>query len=373
MDADMIRTVPLADPKAENARLRDALFAAMVGVVDRGSYILGSEVAAFEAEMAASLGVPGVVGVGSGTDALVVALLALGVGNGDEVIIPSHTAGPTCAAVAMVGAIPVLIDVDPATYVITAELVSAAITAQTKAVIAVHLYGFPANLPAIREVTKAAGVALVEDCAQSQGATIAGRQVGAFGDLACFSFYPTKNLGAIGDGGAIAVADASLIARVKALRTYGWSKPQYAELAGGRCSRLDEIQAAILRVKLSILADSNSRRRSVAAHYRLGLAGLPLALPPEQDDVKPCYHLYVVRTPKRVELAAFLKARGIGTGLHYPYAIHQQPAFKALARIPAPLTATNELIPEILSLPLYPDMTLEDADHVIRAIREFFA
>jgi dTDP-4-amino-4,6-dideoxygalactose transaminase len=347
--------------------------AAMVGVINNGSYILGSEVAAFESEMAASLGLPGVVGVGSGTDALVVALLAAGVGRGDEVVIPSHTAGPTCAAVAMVGATPVLIDVDGETYAVTADLVSAAITPRTKAVIVVHLYGFPADVPAIKRVAEATGIALIEDCAQSQGATIDGRQVGSFGDLSCFSFYPTKNLGAIGDGGAVATGDAAMLAKVKALRTYGWSRPQYAELADGRCSRLDELQAALLRVKLRMLDDSNARRRAAAERYRSGLSGLPLQLPPERAGYGHAYHLYVVRTGRRDDLAAYLKERGIGTGMHYPYAVHQQPAFQAIARIPFSLGETEALVPEILSLPLYPDMSMEQVDRVVSAIAAFFA
>lgn len=370
---DVSRPVPLADPKAENARLKDALLAAMAGVLDGGSYILGAEVAAFEAEMAASLGVAGVVGVASGTDALVVALLALGVGAGDEVVIPSHTAGPTCAAVAIVGAVPVLIDVDPETYVVTADLVGAAITPRTKAVIVVHLYGYPADVRAIHAVTRAAGIALIEDCAQSQGAGIGGAAAGSIGELSCFSFYPTKNLGALGDGGAVAVRDEQLLATVKALRTYGWSRPQYAELAGGRCSRLDEIQAAMLRVKLRILAETNARRRAVADRYREQLAGLPLALPPMREGVEHAYHLFVVRTARRAALADFLRARGIGTGLHYPYAVHQQPAFQAIARVPAALTETERLVPEILSLPLYPDMSLDDVDRVSNAVKDFFA
>ena len=370
---DVSRPVPLADPKAENARLREALLTAVTGVLDGGSYILGAEVSAFESEMAATLGVAGTVGVASGTDALVLALLALNVGDGDEVILPSHTAGPTCAAVAMVGAVPVLVDVDPATSVVTADLVRAAITPRTKAVIAVHLYGYPADLKALHAVTKAAGIALIEDCAQSQGARIDGVPAGSVGELSCFSFYPTKNLGALGDGGAVAVRDQTLLARVKALRTYGWSKPQFAELARGRCSRLDEIQAAMLRIKLRILDETNARRRAVADRYRLRLAGLPLTLPPTRKGVDHAYHLFVVRTPRRAALADFLRARGIGTGLHYPYAVHQQPAFQAVAQVPFPLTETERLVPEILSLPLFPDMALEDADRVADAVREFFA
>jgi dTDP-4-amino-4,6-dideoxygalactose transaminase len=363
--------IPLAAPHAENTRLRTDLLDAMGRVLDSGSYILGGEVQAFEAEMAQSLGVGGVVGVGSGTDALIIALRAFGVGPGDEVIIPSHTAGPTAAAVCLLGAVPVLIDVDPDIYGVTPAAISAALTPLTKAVIVVHLYGHPVDVAAIMAVTRTAGVPLIEDCAQAQGARIGERQVGSFGDIGCFSFYPTKNLGALGDGGAIATSNPEILTRLRALRTYGWTKPQYAELPGGSCSRLDELQAAFLRIKLRGLDASVARRRELAARYRAGLEDLPLQLPIERPGCTHGYHLFVVRSAERDALAVHLKGRGIMTGRHYPYAVHEQPAFKAAARNSQPLTQTEVLIPAILSLPLFPELSEQQVDRVIVGIRDF--
>jgi dTDP-4-amino-4,6-dideoxygalactose transaminase len=365
--------VPLAAPAAENARLRPDLLAAVARVIDSGAYVLGDEVRAFEAEMAAALGVKGVVGVGSGTDALIIALRALGVGSGDEVVLPSHTAGPTAAAVCLLGAVPVLIDVDPDIYGVTPELVATALTERTKAVIVVHLYGHPVDVEAIAVVTRGAGVPLIEDCAQAQGARIGERQVGSFGDIGCFSFYPTKNLGAIGDGGALASSDEAILAKLRALRTYGWVRPQYAEVPGGACSRLDELQAAMLRIKLAGLDASVTRRRAIAERYRVGLHGLPLRLPVERQGHAHGHHLFVVRSEQRDALAEHLKGHGVMTGRHYPYAVHEQPVFKAAARIPHPLSETEALIPEILSLPLFPELTDAQVDRVIAAVRGFFA
>jgi dTDP-4-amino-4,6-dideoxygalactose transaminase len=366
-------TIPLTSPLAENQRNREELLAAAARVIDSGYYILGSEVAAFEAELAASLGVSGAVGVGSGTDALVLALQAIGVGRGDEVIIPSHTAGPTAAAVAFIGAVPVLADVAPGAHGLDAASVKVALSERTKAIIFVHLYGGTAGFPEVLAVAQAHGVALIEDCAQSQGADIGGKPVGSLGTVGCFSFYPTKNLGAIGDGGAVVSSDEALLDRVRRLRTYGWTRPQYAELAGGQCSRLDELQAAFLRVKLRGLGRNVQRRREIARHYIAGLRGLPVALPEEPAGTTHAYHLFVIRTPDRDALAAHLKTCGVMTGLHYPYAIHQQPAFMAVAKMPASLAETDALIPEILSLPMYADLTDGQAERVIAAVRGFFA
>src|SRR5689334_777890 len=223
--------VPLASPRNENALLRTEIAAAMMRVVDGGDYILGPEVAGFEAALASQLAVKEVIGVASGTDALVLAMLGLGVGPGDEVITVSHTAGPTVAAIRMIGAIPVLVDVEEASYCLDSRLLRPAVSPLTKAVIAVHLYGHPADMAAIA----ASGIPVIEDCAQAHGALLANKPVGGFGAASCFSFYPTKNLGAIGDGGAVASNDATVASRVRRLRAYGWSQPQFAELEGGRC------------------------------------------------------------------------------------------------------------------------------------------
>jgi dTDP-4-amino-4,6-dideoxygalactose transaminase len=335
------------------------------------TYILGPEVSAFEKALAASLNVSDAIGVASGTDALVLALLGLGVTSGDEVITVSHTAGPTVAAIRMAGAVPVLVDICEDTYCLDPERLTTALSPRTKAIIAVHLYGHPADIDAIR--VAAPGIPIVEDCAQAQGATLGTKPVGGLGDAGCFSFYPTKNLAAIGDGGAVAANDALVASLVRKLRTYGWSKPQYADVAGGRCSRLDEIQAALLTVKLKVLPDYIGRRRAIAARYRDGLCGLPLILPSERAGASHAYHLYVLRSDRRDDLEGHLGREGIGVGRHYRLPVHLQPGLASRARIPVPLPVTEKIGAEILSLPLFSTMTDWQVDRVIAAVRGFFA
>lgn len=369
--ATSCKPVPLADPGAEALAQREALVAAMTRVLDSGHFILGPEVTRFEQAMAATIAVRDVIGVASGTDALVLAILALGIGAGDEVIAPSHTAGPSIAAIRMTGATPVLVECDPATYCLDAHAVAAALGPKTRAVIAVHLYGHPADMDALRAA--APGIALIEDCAQAQGASLNGRAVGSLGDIACFSFYPTKNLGALGDGGAVATSDPALAERVRRLRTYGWVKPQFAELEYGRCSRLDELQAAILSVKLDALPAAIARRHAIADRYHAGLNDLPLTLPVERPDAVHAYHLYVLRSDRRDALEAHLKAAGVSTGRHYPFPTHKQPGLAAQARIPASLTGTENLYGQILSLPMFTTMSDDQTDDVIAVVRGFFA
>jgi dTDP-4-amino-4,6-dideoxygalactose transaminase len=363
--------VPLAYPSGEARALRAEIAAALMRVVDGNSYILGPEVAAFEKAFADSIGTREAVGVASGTDGLVLALLACGVRADDEVITVSHTAGPTVAAIRMVGAVPVLVDVDPTTYCLDASHVKAALSSKTKAIIAVHLYGHPADIATIRAA--APGIAIVEDCAQAQGALANSKPVGGLANISCFSFYPTKNLGAIGDGGAVASSDVGLTEHVRRLRTYGWTRPQFAELENGRCSRLDEMQAALLSVKLAALPGYVEHRRAIAARYSEGLKHLPLTLPVETAGNRHAYHLYVLRSDRRDALEAHLQKNGIGTGRHYPLPVHKQPGLAAHARIPAPLTVTEEISGEILSLPMFATMTDEQADRVIAAVKGFFA
>jgi dTDP-3-amino-3,4,6-trideoxy-alpha-D-glucose transaminase len=365
-------TVPLADPRADLASLRGDILTALARVVDSGAYILGPEVAGFERALSTQLGVTGAVGVGSGTDALVLALLALEVGPGDEVITVSHTAGPTVAAINMTGATPVLVDIEPSTYCLDPAALEAAVSPRTRAILPVHLYGHPADLPRICEFAHGRGIAVIEDCAQAQHATISGRMVGSFGELGCFSFYPTKNLGAIGDGGAIAATGDKLVERLRRLRTYGWTKPQYAELALGRCSRLDEMQAAILNVKLGHLGEAVERRREIARLYNEAFADLPLTLPVEREDCRHVYHLYVMRSDRAAALEQHLGGLGIGSGRHYPFPVHVQPGLAFGARIPASLTVTETIVGEILTLPLYPSLSSEQQARVIKGVRTFF-
>lgn len=362
--------VPLADPRGENALLREALIKAATSVIDSGPYILGPAVAGFERALAPALGGAAAVGVGSGTDALVLAMLAAQVLPGDEVIVPSHTAGPSVAAIRMLNAVPVFADVELETGCLDPASVAACMGPKVKAIIAVHLYGHPAEVAELKRIADAHGATLIEDCAQALGAAVDGRPVGSLGHVACFSFYPTKNLGALGDGGAVASLDPALVARAKALRAYGWAtKPQFAELPYGRCSRLDELQAALLAVKLEHLDAWNERRRAVAAAYNEAFADLPLSLPVERHGTRHVYHLYVVRSERRDALEAALARRGIGTGRHYPYPCHIQPGLADGARQSVPLATTERLQGEILSLPVFASMTDGQVDRVIDAVR----
>lgn len=358
--------IPVADPGAQVRAMRPALDAAIARVLDGGRYILGDEVAAFEQEFAAWLETGWSVGVGNGTDALHVALRALGVGPGDEVILPSMSATATGTAVVQCGATPVFADIDPVYYTIAPEAVAAVIGPRTRAVIAVHLYGQPCDLPALAALCRAHDVPLIEDCAQSHGARLDGHRVGTTGVLACYSFYPTKNLGAIGDGGAVAGRDPALQARVRLLREYGWSE-RYHSTDEGWNTRLDELQAAILREKLRTLDADNARRRAIAARYASRLAGLPLTLPATRLGAEPVHHLYPIVSADREALAAALAARGIGTAVHYPRGIHEQRAFATYAP-GSGLPFSEHLARHELSLPMYPQLTDADADAVCDAV-----
>jgi dTDP-4-amino-4,6-dideoxygalactose transaminase len=364
--------IPFADPRSDLAGLRNDIIAAVARVIDSGCYVLGSEVATFEDRLSRRLGTAGSVGVGCCTEALVLALLAHGVGPGDEVITVSHTAGPTVAAILMTGATPVLVDVDPATYCLDSATLDAALSPRAKAIIPVHLYGHPADLLSISRFAREHSLFVIEDCAQAQDATFEGRPVGSVGDAGCFSFYPTKNLGGVGDGGAVTACVGETVERMRHLRTYGWTTPQYAEIANGRCSRLDEVQAAILNVKLDCLAQAIDRRREIAHQYDDAFSGLQLISPIERAGCRHVYHLYVVRCDRRDALAQHLDRAGISTGLHYPLPVHKQPAFARIARIPGPLRATERIATEILTLPLYPTMARKNVERVVDAVRSFF-
>lgn len=369
--SDLAR-VPLAHPARDQAHLKADVAAAIADVIAQGNYILGPAVERFEAQMAERLGVTGAVGVASGTDALVLAMATLDIGRGDEVITVSHTAGPTVAAIRMLGATPVLVDVEADSYCLDPAKLESAIGPQTKSIVVVHLYGHPADLDRIVPIASKYGVPIVEDCAQAQDATIDRRPVGSIGTVGCFSFYPTKNLGAIGDGGLAAARNDNLIARLRKLRTYGWTKPQYAEVPGGRGSRLDEIQAAILSVKLAALSEAIERRRAIAQRYRESFADLPLVVPSVRSGCRHVYHLFVIRSDRRDALASHLDGCGISTGIHYPYPVHVQPGLTEGARIPEPLLVTEGISPQILSLPLFPSMTARQQERVIAAVRSFF-
>jgi len=363
-------------PKAERIPLSrieidDEIRARVLAAVDSGRYILGPECQAFERELAASLGVEHVVLVSSATAALMLALHALGVGPGDEVLVPSHTAFPTVEAVFQAGATPVFVDTD-STATLDAAGLEPRVSARTKLILPVHLYGQPCDLDAILAVARKHGLAVLEDCAQAQGASYRGRRVGSFGEVAALSFYPSKNLSTLGDGGAVVTRDKGVADRIRMLRDHGRRSKLTHDVVGWNL-RFNEIQAAASRVLLRRLDAMNDARRRLAARYRERLAGLPLRLPEERKDAHHVYHLFVVRTPRRDELAKFLSARGIETGIHYPIPCHLQPATLGRKVRASALPETEAAAGEILSLPMYPSLPEAGVDRVAAAVRDFFA
>lgn len=366
-----------ANPRAGYLALKPEIDAAIQGVLDGNSYVLGPAVEDFERRFAAYVDVGHAIGVNSGTDALHLALRASGIGQHpgqrDEVITVAHTAVATVAAIEMAGAAPVLVDVEPDSRTIDPAEVEKACGPATRAVVAVHLYGHPARLDALREVCARRGLALIEDCAQAHGARRGDRPVGSVGDAGIFSFYPTKNLGGIGDGGMVVTNDGSLATAVRRLRQYGWDTPQ-SSLVPGWNSRLDPIQAAVLAAKLPHLDEANDARRRLAARYDEQLSGLPLRLPARHPDTHAVYHLYVVEAEDAVTrdaLGSHLLKSGIAAGIHYPTPVHQQPAYAGRLRC-GPLAVSERLAATVLSLPLYPELTGAEQDQVIAAVRTFF-
>ncbi|HEY3918222.1 MAG TPA: DegT/DnrJ/EryC1/StrS family aminotransferase [Stellaceae bacterium] len=364
--------VPQADPRAGYRVHKSAIDAAIARMLDAGRYILGPEVAAFEAEFAVYIGVRHAVGAASGTEALVLALKALDLGPGDYVATVSHTAVATVAAIELAGAKPLLIDIEPRTYTIDPQRLADALAhapGHVAAVIPVHLYGLGADMAALGDLARRHGFSIIEDCAQGHGARLNGRRLGAIGDLAAFSFYPTKNLGAIGDGGAVLTNDAALAARLAELREYGWRR-RYVSDRIGMNSRLDELQAAILRVKLRHLDGDNARRQAIAGAYDEGLRWSGLGLPGRRSGATHVFHQYVLRSPRRDALAAALKAQGIGTNVHYPVPVHLQPAYRGRVAIgPGGLGESERAAREVLSLPMFPELSDEQVARVVASLR----
>jgi dTDP-4-amino-4,6-dideoxygalactose transaminase len=354
----------VANPKAQYAHYKSEIDAALARVLEKGQYILGDEVRLFEEEFATFLGTKFAIGVGSGTEALHLALKACGIGQGDEVITVSHTAVATVAAIELSGASPVFVDIDPITYTMDPSRLEKAISPKTKAIIPVHLYGQPSDLKPILDVAKARRLKVIEDAAQAHGATYEGRRVGSWGDMGCFSFYPTKNLGALGDGGAVVTSDPELAERARLLRQYGWAVRYVSEIKGWN-SRLDEIQAAILRVKLKHLDEDNGRRAKLAASYQKELRNL--ILPKTRTGSTHAYHLYVVRSAKRDGLKEQLEKAGIQALIHYPLPVHRLPAYEGRTRGSDALPETEKASKEILSLPMYPELTSDDIQSVVRS------
>jgi dTDP-4-amino-4,6-dideoxygalactose transaminase len=355
--------IPLSRPPVD-----DEVKQAVLKAVESGQYILGPECKAFEKEFAAYNGAKHAVLTTSATSALWMLIKAFGAKAGDEILVPSHTAFPTIEAICFAGVTPVFVDVDE-TYTVDVKDAAAKVTPRTVGFIPVHLYGHPANLPAIQELCAKHGIWLLEDCAQAHGAAWQGKKVGSFGRAAAFSFYPSKNLTVMGDGGLLLTEDDEVAAHCRRLRDHGrQSKDVHVEI--GFNLRFNDIQAAIGRVLLRRLDAMNDQRRKLAARYTAGLAGLPLVLPAETPGARHVYHLYVVRTSRRAELAAFLKGKGIATGIHYPVASHQQPAVEYLK--PGALEHTERLVNEILSLPISAGHTEAEIDEVVAAARSFF-
>jgi len=338
---------------------KEEIDAAIMRVLESGRYILGEEVRSFEEEFARYIGVNYGIGVGSGTDAINLALKACGIGPGDEVITVSLTAVATVAAIELSGATPVLVDITPDTYTLDPDLVEEVITSQTKAVLPVHLYGHPADMDRIVPLALEHDLYVIEDCAQSHGALLQGRKTGSLGDIAAFSFYPTKNLGAIGDGGMVVTDDVDLAEKVRLLRQYGWKKRNMSNIPGMN-SRLDEIQAAILRVKLQYLDQDNRIRRRLARVYDKYLLSDSITTPITSKGCVHAYHQYVIQTYRRDAMRQYLADYGIDTLIHYPIPIHLQDAYCGRIKTSGHLIMTEEICRRIVSLPLHPSLYEED-------------
>ncbi len=365
----MQSSIPQVSPKASYEAQQAQIDEAVLRVLKSGWYLQGAEVKAFEAEFAHWNSLYDAVGVGNGTDALEVAMRALDIGNGHEVIAPTHTATATVAAIELVGATPVLVDIERHTYTLSPEAVQRAITPHTRAIIAVHLYGQPADITALQTIATANGIKLVEDVAQATGARYHDKRVGSMGDIAAYSFYPTKNLSALGDGGAVGCVSEEQSRRVRAIAQYGW-RERYISDEQGMNTRLDEIQAAILRCKLAVLDSDNQRRNDIAQRYTKALKD-KVIVPSVRENCTHVYHLYVVRHPRRDELRQYLNEQGVGTGIHYPRPVHLQPAYQGRLGDVGSFPITEQFVNEIVSLPLFPELTDEQVDRVIEAVLLF--
>nr|WP_298925231.1 DegT/DnrJ/EryC1/StrS family aminotransferase [uncultured Erythrobacter sp.] len=361
--------IPFLDLGAAYRELKPEIDAAVSRVLESGWYILGPEVEAFEAEWASYCEARHAVGLGNGLDALILALRALNIGAGDEVIVPSNTYIATWLAISAVGAAPVPVEPDPATYNIDPARIADAITDKTRAILPVHLYGQPADLDPILELARKHNLRVVEDAAQAHGARYKGKRIGGHGDVVCWSFYPGKNLGALGDGGAITTNDSALAGRIALLRNYG-SREKYVNEEPGVNSRLDPIQAAVLRAKLPYLDEWTNRRRALVEAYAEGLRGTDLILPHVPGWADPVWHLYVVRSKARDALQSQLSDAGIGTLIHYPIPPHMQKAYADAGCNSEDFPLAQSLADEMLSLPIGPQLSAESAQEVIKGVRD---
>lgn len=364
-------TVPFVDLKAQYASIKPEIDEAIQQVLTQTAFIKGRFVAAFEEAFAQFCEVKYVIGVGNGTDAINLALRGLDIGPGDEVITVAHTFTATAEPIVLAGATPVFVDVDPLTNNLDPNLVEAAITPRTKAIMPVHLYGMPADMDSINQIAARHGLAVIEDAAQAQGARYKGKRIGSLGTVACFSFYPGKNLGAYGDAGAICTNDEALAARIRMLADHGRTDKYEHKLVGYN-SRLDGLQAAILKVKLAHLDGWNAARRDQAAEYQRKLAGIPgLTVPAAPEWAEPIWHLFVVEVSDRAGLQKALKAAQIETGIHYPIPLHRQPCYADLPAVALPVTERKAAT--ILSLPMFAELTSDQINRVVEVIKEFQA
>lgn len=365
--------IPVTDLSRAHAEIRADLDAAIRRVLDRNWFILGPEVEAFEQAFATLCGARYAVGCASGTDAITLALRAFDIGPGDEVIVPAFTATPTVAAVVAAGATPVFADVDPRTRTMDPASAAARVTPRTRALLPVHLYGRPADMDALGTLARRHGLLLIEDAAQAHGARWRGQPAGSLGHAACFSFYPTKNLGALGDAGAVTTNDGEIAERLRRLRDLGQAA-RYRHIEHSTHSRLDELQAAVLAAKLPHLTRWNAARRALAARYAELLAGLPLELPPADDDAaQSCWHLYVVQVAEREAVRARLAAAGVRTDVHYPTPVHLQPAYARFGNGPGSLPASEHLAATALTLPFFPGLTPREQEQVAEALHAVLA
>jgi dTDP-4-amino-4,6-dideoxygalactose transaminase len=360
--------IKFVDLGRQYSQLKGEFEEALLGAARRSDYILGEDTRAFEKEFAGFLGVPHCIGVSDGTDALHLALRAAGVGEGDEVVVPANTFIATVLAISSAGARPVLVDCEADYFGIDTKALSKAITLRTKAIIPVHLYGHPADMDPLIEIANQRGLVVIEDAAQAHGATYNGRFCGTIGDIGCFSFYPSKNLGAFGDGGAVVTKNPKLAEQIKLLRNWG-SREKYVHRIKGFNSRLDTIQAAILRVKLRSLPGWNERRRAIAKLYDSLLSGTTLRLPKVASWATPVWHLYVVQAENRKRLQESLRSADIEFGVHYPIPIHFQDAYRDLGYCPGSFPVTEKLSEQILSLPMFPEMTDDEVGRVVDACK----
>jgi dTDP-4-amino-4,6-dideoxygalactose transaminase len=362
--------VPFLDIKLQNEPLRDEIRAAMDAVIDSAAFAGGPYVESFEQDFATFCGARYAVGVGNGTDALWLTLLAMGVGPGDEVITVPSTFMATAEAITHCGARPVFVDIDESTYTMDPAALGEAITPRTKVIIPVHLFGQPADMDPILTIAREYGLQVIEDAAQAHGAGYDGGLAGSLGDAGCFSFYPGKNLGAFGEAGAVVTSDEALRDRIRTLRDHGQARKYHHTMVGWNC-RMDGIQAAVLKIKLRHLDGWNARRRAIAARYDRELAGVPgLVIPAKSAVAEHVYHIYAIRTPERDEVIRSLAAKGVGTGIHYPIPVHLQEAYQSLGYQRGAFPKAERCAEEFISLPMFPELTSQQVSHVVEMLKE---